>query len=99
MKKNKKYQFQEIKKTFSMSTMLIEIWPWRFYDQIGDEFNPIQYGSFQGCSKIGGSKKAPLPKICHTYPTMVKIGTVISYLQKIQKIYESRDTPLEFCWD
>ena len=44
-----------------------------------------------------GSKKAPFPKICHTYPTMMKLGTVILYLQKIQKIYESHDTPLKFC--
>ena len=39
----------------------------------------------------------PLPKICHTYPTVMKLGTVIPYLKKIQKIYESRDTPSEFC--
>ena len=38
-----------------------------------------------------------LPKICHTYPTMMKLCTVIPYLRKMQKIYESRDTPLEFC--
>ena len=38
----------------------------------------------------------PLPKICRTYPTMMKLGTVILYLKKIQKIYESRDTPPEF---
>ena len=25
------------------------------------------------------------PKICHTYSTMIKFGTVIPYLQKIQK--------------
>ena len=29
----------------------------------------------------GGSKKAPLPKICHTYPAMMKLGTVIPYIQ------------------
>ena len=45
----------------------------------------------------GGAKRPPLPKICHIYPTMIKLGTVIPYLEKIQKIYESRDTPLEFC--
>ena len=46
-----------------------------------------------------GAKKTPhLPKICHTYPTMMKRGTVIPYLRKIQKIYESHDTPLEFYW-
>ena len=45
----------------------------------------------------GKAKKAPLPKFCHTYPTMMKLGTVIPYPKKIQKIYESRDTPLEFC--
>ena len=25
----------------------------------------------------GGEQKDPLPKICHTYPTMTKLGTVI----------------------
>ena len=29
---------------------------------------------------------------------MMNLGTVIPYLKKIQKLYESRDTPLEFCW-
>ena len=42
-------------------------------------------------------QNAPLPKICHTYCIMMKLGTVIPYSKKIQKIYESRDTPLEFC--
>ena len=27
-----------------------------------------------------GGKKAPLPKICHIYCTMMKLGTVIPYL-------------------
>ena len=44
-----------------------------------------------------GGKKSPHPKICHTYPTMMQLGTVIHYLKKIQKIYESRETPSEFC--
>ena len=38
-----------------------------------------------------------LPKVCHTYPTTMKLGTVIPYLKKIQKIFESRDTPPEYC--
>ena len=64
--------------------------------------NAIQDELFWGCSRVvggrgGGGKKAPLPRICHTYPTMMKLGTVIPYTKKIQKIYESRDTPLEFC--
>ena len=29
--------------------------------------------------------------------TMMELGTVIAYLKKIQKIYESRGTPLYFC--
>ena len=45
----------------------------------------------------GGGKKAPLPKICHTYPTMMKLEKVKPYLKKFQALYESRDTPLEFC--
>ena len=54
---------------------------------------------FRSCSQmgwggVGGAKSSPLPKICHIYPTMMKLGAVIPYLMKIQKIYESRDTPL-----
>ena len=56
--------------------------------------NPIQDGHFGGCSQMG--EGGFLPKICNTYSTMMKLGTVIPYL-KIFKIYESRDTPLEFC--
>ena len=44
-----------------------------------------------------GQKGPPLHKICNTYPTVMKLGTVIPYPKKIQKLYESRDTPLEFC--
>ena len=33
-----------------------------------------------------------------TYPSMMKLSTIIPYLRKIQQIYESRDTPLEFSW-
>ena len=43
-------------------------------------------------------KGLPLPKICHTYPTMMKLDTVVPYLKKIQKMYESRDKPAYFCW-
>ena len=33
----------------------------------------------------GGGQKGPVPNICHTYPTMMKLGTVIPYLKKIKK--------------
>ena len=46
----------------------------------------------------GGAKRPSLPKICRTYPTMMRHGTVIPYLKKFQKLYESPDTPFEFCW-
>ena len=46
----------------------------------------------------GGGQKGPLPKTYYTYPTIMKLGTVIPYLKKIQKIYESRVTHFEFCW-
>ena len=45
----------------------------------------------------GRSKKGPLPEICHKYSAIMKPDTVILYLKKTQKIYESPDTPLEFC--
>ena len=51
---------------------------------------------FFGLQTDVGGKKVPLLKSV-TYPTMMKLGTVIPYPKKIQKIYESRDTPLEFC--
>ena len=44
-----------------------------------------------------GAKRRPIPKICHTYPTMMKLGTVIPYSKKIQKTYELRHTLIEFC--
>ena len=52
-------------------------------------------GAFRGCSWMKG-QKCPLLKICHRCPTMMKLGTVILYLKKIQKIHKSRDTTLEF---
>ena len=61
------------------------------------DFNPIQDGPFWGCSRMGGDKKASLPKICYTYPTMMKLSTAIPCPKKIPKTYKSRDTPLEFC--
>ena len=60
--------------------------------------NPIQNGPFRGCLRMGEPKSSPLPKICHTYPTKMKLSTVIPYLKMAQKIYELRDTPLGFCW-
>ena len=43
----------------------------------------------------GKVKRVPFPKICHAYPTMMKLGTVLPYLKKIQEIYESCNTLLE----
>ena len=60
-------------------------------------FDPIQDWLFWGCSRMGGDKKAPLPKICLTYPTMMKLGTVIPYLKQIETIHQTRDTSLEIC--
>ena len=59
-------------------------------------FQPYSGWAFSGLLTDGGG---PIPKICQTYPTMMKLGTVMLYPKKIQIIYESRDTPLEFCWD
>ena len=64
------------------------------------ELNLIQNWHFYCWWRMGGGggPKRVIPKICHTYPTMKKLGTVIPYLKKIQKIYESRDTPPDSCW-
>ena len=55
------------------------------------------FGAAHGWGGGRGAKRPPLPKICHTYPTMIKLDPVIPYLKKIQKIHESRYTPLELC--
>ena len=57
------------------------------------------FGATHGSGGGGGGvgKKAPFPKICHTYLTVMKLGTLINELKKIQKIDKSRDTLLEFC--
>ena len=52
---------------------------------------------FFGGGRRGEAKRFPLPKICLTYPAMMKLGAVIPYLKKIQKIYESRDTFHKSC--
>ena len=58
-------------------------------------FSTIQDGSFRGFWRMGGDpKRPPILKICHTYPTMMKLGTVILYLKVIQKLCQSRDTAL-----
>ena len=46
-----------------------------------------------GLGGWGGGQKAPLSKICCTYPTMMILVKVIPYLKEIQKLYRSRDTP------
>ena len=61
--------------------------------------NPVQYGLFPSCPPIGvmgkGYKKVPLPKICKKYPTMMKIGTLIPYLNlKILKLINHVTHPL-----
>ena len=47
-----------------------------------------------GATHGWGGQKVPLPKICHTYPTMTKLGTVIAYLKKIQKYMDHVTQPL-----
>ena len=55
-------------------------------------------GIFGAAHRWKGQKGPPsVPKICDTYPTTMKIGTVIPYLRIIQNIYELQDKPLEFC--
>ena len=46
---------------------------------------------FSGLLTDGQARKAPIPKFYHTYPTMMKLDTVIPYLKKFQKIYKSCD--------
>ena len=50
--------------------------------------NPIHMGQFgvaQGWGGEGVGQKDPLPKICHTYPSVMKLDTIMPYLKKTQK--------------
>ena len=42
------------------------------------------FGAAHGWGE-GQKDSNPLPKICHTYPVVMKLGTVIPYLKKIKK--------------
>ena len=42
-------------------------------------------GAAHGWGAKVGAKRSLVSKICHTYPTLMKLGTVISYLRKMQK--------------
>ena len=64
---------------------------------ISESSTLFRIGLFGAAHRWGGGKKATLPKICLTYPTIMKLGTVIPYLNKTQNVYESHNTPLEFC--
>ena len=62
------------------------------------------FGAAHGCGEGRGGRGVGVGvggTICHPYLTMMKLGTVILYLKKIQKVYEkvyeSRDTRLQFC--
>ena len=51
-----------------------------------------------GAVHVSGGKRPSTYKICQTYTTIMKLGIVIPYLKKIQKMYKLHDTSLEFCW-
>ena len=66
-------------------------------NELANDLTLFRTGFFGAAHRWGEQKATPLPKICHAYPTRMKLNTVIPYLKKIQKLYESRDIPLEFC--
>ena len=55
-------------------------------------------GSVGGWGGGGGEGQKGSPSLNSVaYPAIMKLGTAITYLKKIQKIYESRGTPSDFC--
>ena len=51
-----------------------------------DKADQLKTFAFLGCLRMreagGGEQKGPLPKNCHTYPTIMKLGTVKPYSEK-----------------
>ena len=52
------------------------------------------HGGGWGKGGEGGGQKGPISKICHTYSTMIKLGTVIPYLKKSNKYMNHMTHPL-----
>ena len=74
---------------------------------IANTLNPIQDGPFRGCSRIEGGPERPLlPKICHTYSTIMKPGTARSkkYMNRVTHALISADMSIflseirKFCY-
>ena len=53
--------------------------------------------AFFGLLTDRGGKRPSLPNICYTCPTIMKLGTVLPQLKRIQIMYKSLDTPFVFC--
>ena len=59
--------------------------------------SPVQDGIFRSRSRMGRGTESlphPHPKICFTYPTKTKCGTVLSCLKKIEKYMNHVTHPL-----
>ena len=72
---------------------------WAALSQIS--VNPIQGGHIRGCSRMrgrGGGVKRSTPYNLSYISCNDELGRVIPYPKKNQKIHESSDTPLQFCW-
>ena len=83
-------------KHWTNSNYIYKIWKVYVYSPLVFlSINPIQDGHFQSCSrdgKVRGAKRSPsLKSVTHILKWWNL--AVIPYLKKIQKIYESRDTP------
>lgn len=53
----------------------------------------FRMGLFGAAHRWRGEWKGPLPQICHTYWTIMKLGIIILYLKEIPKLHKSCDTP------
>ena len=59
------------------------------HERVNGMLQPYSGWAFSGLLTDGRARgqKGPLPKICHTYPTIMKLGRDIPYLKKTpQKI-------------
>lgn len=52
------------------------------------------FAGTHGC----GSKRHPLNEMSNTYPTMIKLPTVMLYLKKIQRNFKSCVASFKICW-
>ena len=62
-----------------------------------DYLTTLRMDFFVTAHAFSWNKGSPVPKICYIYSTMMKLGILVPYLKKAQKICKSPEKSLKSC--